>query len=686
MNIFSSIWRRWRNGLPLRYTVVLAIMAGVATPALLLLTVEQQLTEKSQRAMLEQGESALMVIGSVSIAEPMWVVDHVALEAAALRLLENPQVVAVRIEEGLANSKPLQRVREGYKDSLEEQTAKGRLHRRTGLVTRSGEPLGNLVIWFDATYGQSLLEQRRSQMLVLVAIQVLVSVGVLIPVLVSRVLRPIERLKAQASALVEDTSDQPPATFVWKRHDEIGLLGQHLGRVQQQLRELFGQLGAKNAQLEQLALYDHLTGLPNRSLFIDLVQREILQARRSGQKFGIFFIDLDRFKVVNDTMGHAAGDALLMEVSRRLRDMLREIDVVCRQSGDEFLVLARDIAHWESLAEMADRVLQSIEQPLVLAGGSARVSASIGISLFPDDAQDFETLVKNADVAMYQAKSLGRARYSFFHAELNTRMQATMELEHQLGEAISGGQLVLHYQPQVDANTGSMVGVEALVRWQHPQRGLLYPGHFITIAEESGQIAEMGVWTLNEACRQKAAWKAQGLDVGCMSVNVSALEFRDHRLLDSLQTALQVHGLEPGELEIEITESVLMTETDTSQRIIERVRALGVGIAIDDFGTGYSSLSYLKRLRPNQLKIDRSFVSDTATDNDSRAIVKGVISLADALGLTVVAEGVETAQQLMFLRECGCGTLQGYYIAKPLTVEGLQAWMQDRNTDSWLVG
>jgi diguanylate cyclase (GGDEF)-like protein len=616
----------------------------------------------------------------------MWVVDHLALDAAALRLLKNPQVVAVRIEEGLANSKPLQRVREGYNASLDNETTKGRLHRRTGQVTRSGEPLGSLVIWFDATYGQSLLAQRRSQMLALVALQVLVSVGVLIPVLVSRVLRPIERLKAQASALVEDTSDQPSATFVWKRHDEIGLLGQHLGRVQQQLRELFGQLGAKNAQLEQLALYDHLTGLPNRSLFIDLVQREILQARRSGQKFGIFFIDLDRFKVVNDTMGHAAGDALLMEVSRRLRDMLREIDVVCRQSGDEFLVLTRDIAHWESLAEMADRVLQSIEQPLILAGGSARVSASIGIALFPDDAQDFETLVKNADVAMYQAKSLGRARYSFFHAELNSRMQATMELEHQLGEAIAGGQLVLHYQPQVNAHTGAMTGVEALVRWQHPQRGLLYPGHFIAMAEESGQIAEMGVWTLNEACRQKAAWKAQGLHVGCMSVNVSALEFRDHRLLDSLQTALKVHGLEPGELEIEITESVLMTETDTSQRIIERVRELGVGIAIDDFGTGYSSLSYLKRLRPNQLKIDRSFVSDTATDNDSRAIVKGVISLADALGLTVVAEGVETAQQLMFLRECGCGTLQGYYIAKPLTVENLQAWMQDRNTDSWLVG
>jgi diguanylate cyclase (GGDEF)-like protein len=678
-------WRQlWRGGLPLRYTVVLAIMIGVTTPALLLLAVEQQLTEKSQRVMVQQGESALMLMGSVSIAEPMWVVDRVALDASAQRLLENPQVVAVRIEEGLASSTPLERVREGYSAPLDEETARGRLHRLSSPVTRSGESLGKLIIWFDANYGQGLLEQRRSQMLMLVALQVLVSAGVLIPMLVSRVLRPIERLKVQASALVEHASDAGQSAFVWKRHDEIGLLGQHLGKVQQQLRELFGQLGAKNAQLEQLALYDHLTGLPNRSLFIDLVQREILSARRTSQKFGVFFIDLDRFKTVNDTMGHAAGDALLMEVSRRLREMLREVDVVCRQSGDEFLVLARDITHWETLAEMADRVLQSIEQPMVLTGGSARVSASIGIALFPDDAQDFETLVKNADVAMYQAKSLGRARYSFFHAELNSRMQAAVELEHQLGQAITDGQLVLHYQPQVDATTGALVGVEALVRWQHPQRGLLYPGQFIGIAEESGQIADMGVWTLNEACRQKALWKAQRLDVGCMSVNVSALEFRDRRLLESLQTALRVHHIAPGDLEIEITESVLMTETDTSQRIIEQVRALGVGIAIDDFGTGYSSLSYLKRLRPDQLKIDRSFVSDTATDSDSQAIVKGVISLAAALGLSVVAEGVETAQQLLFLRECGCGTLQGYFIARPLTVEALQTWVRERDSGAWL--
>ncbi|MDZ7921376.1 putative bifunctional diguanylate cyclase/phosphodiesterase [Rhodoferax sp.] len=680
---FSSLRARWRAGLPLRYTMMVVVVVGVTLPALLLLTLEQELAEKSQKALLAQSETALMKIGSVSIAEPMWVVDRVALDAAAVRLLESPQVVAVRIEDGLANTPELERVRPDYGKVLANETEAGSLTRRTQTVVRSGEVLGTLVVWFDATYGQGLLQARRSQMLSLVALQVLAILAVLMPVLVSRVLRPIERLKEQASALLDHGQDSAVdrARFVWRRQDELGLLGRHLGRVQEELRTLFGQLGTKNAQLQQMAFYDQLTGLPNRALFIDLVQREMLQAHRSQQQFGIFFIDLDRFKAVNDSMGHAAGDELLIEVARRLRDTLREVDVVCRQSGDEFLVMVRDIDHWESLGEMAERILRVVEEPVQLANTTVRVSASIGIALFPEDAQDFETLVKHADIAVYQAKTLGRARYSFFHSELNFRLQASLELEQQLAHAIAHGELVLHYQPQVDAKTGRLVAVEALVRWQHPTRGLLLPGQFIGLAEESGKIAEMGVWTLREACRQLADWKARGIQVGNMAVNVSALEFRDHRLLDSLQAALDASGIAPSELEIEITESVLMAETETSQRIIERLRQLGVGIAIDDFGTGYSSLAYLKRLRPNQLKIDRSFVNDADVDSDSRAIVRGVVGLADALGLNVVAEGVETVEQQAFLRESGCHTLQGYYIARPLAVEALEAWMADRHNN-----
>lgn len=685
MAALSLSWKRLRlrvrEGLPLRYTMMLVVVLGVALPAMLLLTLEQQLAEKSQKALLAQSESALMKIGSVSIAEPMWVVDRVALDAAAARLLESPQVVAVRIEDGLANTPEMERIRADFTGSLDKETAANRLTRRTQSIMRSGEPLGTLVVWFDASYGQGLLQARRNQMLVLVALQVLAILAVLMPVLVSRVLRPIERLKEHASALLDHSRDEGNAqVFVWRRQDELGLLGRHLGRVQEELRGLFTQLGNKNAQLQQMAFYDQLTALPNRSLFIDLVQREMLSAHRNKQQFGIFFIDLDRFKAVNDSMGHAAGDALLIEVARRLREVLREVDVVCRQSGDEFLVMVRDIEHWESLGEMAQRVLRAIESPVVLANTPVKVSASIGISLYPEDGQDFETLVKHADIAVYQAKTLGRARYSYFHSELNSRLQANLELEQELAYAIGHDQLVLHYQPQVCSQTGDMVAVEALVRWQHPTRGLLYPAQFIGLAEESGRIAEMGVWTLREACRQLADWSARGIHTGNMAVNVSALEFRDHRLLDSLQAALDASGIPPQQLEIEITESVLMAETETSQRIIERLRQIGVGIAIDDFGTGYSSLAYLKRLRPNQLKIDRSFVSDTDTDSDSRAIVKGVVGLAEALSLNVVAEGVETEEQRAFLQEIGCHTLQGYFIAKPLTVEALEHWLMNRST------
>lgn len=679
--LWGMLRMRWRVGVPLRLTMMVVVVVGVTTPALILLTLEQELAAKSQKSLLAQNETALLRIGATSVEDPLWAMNHTGLDAAASRLLESPQVVALRIDKVGESVPVLHLMRAGYIRDLDKEAQGVPLTLRSQTIVRDGQALGTLQVWFDANFGRSLLQERRTQMLALVALQVLASLIVLAPVLVSRVLQPIERLKEQASALLAHKGQGDSQVFIWHRHDELGLLGRHLSRVQDELKTLFRELAAKNAQLEQLAFYDQLTALPNRGLFHDLVHREMLQARRSQQRFGLFFIDLDRFKAVNDTLGHPAGDALLIEIARRLREVLREVDVVCRQSGDEFLVLLRDIAHWQSLGEMAQRVLQVVEAPVWVGNGTARVSASIGIAMFPDDGEDFETLVKHADIAVYQAKSLGRARYSFYHAELNTRLQATLELEQQLGHAIEAGELVLHYQPQVDANTGQLVGVEALVRWQHPKKGLLYPAQFIAVAEESGKIADMGVWALREACRQRAAWKTRGLDVGCMAVNVSALEFRDHRLLDSLRLALQSSGLQAQDLEIEITESVLMAETETSQRIIQGMRELGVGIAIDDFGTGYSSLAYLKRLRPTQLKIDRSFVHDTDSDVDSRAIIRGIMGLADALGLRVVAEGVETAQQVRFLRDSGCQILQGYFLARPLPVDEFEVWMRSR---SWI--
>lgn len=673
---YQRVRAAWSRGLTLRRTMLVVVFLGVVLPALVMVSIEQRISEQSQQIMLDQGKADVMAIGVASMVESMWVIDTAALREAADKLLTNPQVMAVRISENRPLAPPIMRSRTGVPAALAAQSS-ATLEHRLKPVVRDGERLGDLQVWFDTTYGRSLLAERRNQMTLLVVVQVAFSMAVLLMVLVRRVLHPIERLKDQATALALDVGSKP--TMSWRRHDELGQLGRHLGKVQSQLAALFGELEQKNQQLQTLALYDQLTGLPNRSLFHDLVQRELMLARRNQHRFGLLFIDLDRFKAVNDSMGHGAGDAVLVRISHRLRSALRDVDVVCRQSGDEFLVMVRDLDHWERLGEVAERLLRAVETPVPLTdvpgNAHAQVSASIGIAVFPDDADDFETLVKHADIAMYQAKALGRARYSFFHVELNQRLQVNLELERALGAAIANDELVLHYQPQVDARTGRLIGVEALVRWQHPTRGLLYPGAFIGVAEECGKIADMGAWTLAAACHQMTQWAQRGIEVGRMSVNVSALEFRGHRLLENLQSVLASSGLDPSRLELEITESVLMTDTDSSQHIIDRVRSLGVGIAIDDFGTGYSSLAYLKRLRPTQLKVDQSFVRDLEQDVDSRAIVKGVLGLAAALGLSVVAEGVETPMQRQFLTEAGCPILQGYLIARPLPPAQLEAWI-----------
>lgn len=674
----------WRSGVSLRVSLMLMVVLGVCTPGVLLLAVEQQLAESAQQAHREQDEEALMRIGSLSMVEPSWELNQQSLVDVAASLLKSPQLVAVRFEHAMAKELDIELRSPTFTGALDLEVQKGQLIRRSEPVLRGTEQLGTLIVWFDAAYGDALLQARRTQMATLVTIQVLASLLLLVPVLVYRIFRPIKRLKEQTTTLLAQAEGMPHKKYFWSRRDELGMLGRHLSHVQSQLLKLYLQTRAQNDLLQKMALYDPLTGLANRTLFKDLVQREMQHAKRGEEPFGIFFIDLDRFKTVNDSMGHAAGDAVLVEVAKRLKDALREVDAVCRQSGDEFLVLLRQLEHWGFLAEVAKRVLLSIEAPVSTPAGNTRVSASIGIAIFPQDGEDVETLIKSADLAMFDAKAKGRARYGFFHSDLNAKLQTNLELDQQLANAVACNEFVLHYQPQVNAESGELVGVEALVRWQHPVRGLLYPGTFIGIAEESGRIADIGTWTMQEACRQMAEWKANGLNIGCMSVNVSALEFRDHRLLESLQSALRRSGLAPSELELEITESVLMAETETSQSIIERMREIGVGLAIDDFGTGYSSLSYLKRLRPNQLKIDQTFVRDACTDGDTRAIIRGMVGLATALGLNVVAEGVETAEQWSFLRQCGCQTLQGYYISRPLSVAQFQDWMNRRKSTASL--
>ncbi|MFC7461720.1 putative bifunctional diguanylate cyclase/phosphodiesterase [Hydrogenophaga defluvii] len=669
--------QQWWAGLSLRASLLWVLGVTLVTPALLLLVVGQRIAQTQQQTLLAEAMQSVMVVGAASLGDPMWAIDMHAIEAAMRRLLDNPAVVGVRVREERPDAQAIEMGSPTMLARLQRGEAVDGVVVRREDIFREGLLLGSLQVWFDTRLQSPAVRQGQWQLVALVLLQMCASLLVLSVFLTRRVARPVERLKALASAMVAHGAE-PSARTERRRLDELGQLGRLMFEVQQQLQDSFGALEEKNRQLQHMALYDALTGLPNRNLFRELVEHDIGQAQRAGGRFGLLFVDLDRFKTINDALGHAMGDQLLIEVAHRLRSTLREADVACRQSGDEFMVLARQVVDWQELATLSERLLHALARPVLLGNTPARVSGSIGIAMFPDDASDFETLVKHADVAMYQAKSLGRARYSFFLPEFNTRRQASVALEQQLSEAIERREFVLHYQPQVHAQHGHMVGCEALLRWHHPARGLLAPGEFITMAEESGLIAEMGLWVRDEACAQLARWKAEGLRPGVMAINVSALEFRDHRLVDSLRDAMMRHDIAPQEVEVELTESALMADSDTSLRIIDRLVELGVRLAIDDFGTGYSSLAYLKRLRPHQLKIDRSFVRDIATDADDRAIVKGVIGLASTLGMDVTAEGVEDEDQRSFLCQEGCTYLQGYGIARPMPAEDMARWMRER--------
>jgi diguanylate cyclase (GGDEF)-like protein/PAS domain S-box-containing protein len=419
-------------------------------------------------------------------------------------------------------------------------------------------------------------------------------------------------------------------------------------------------------RVQQLASYDSLSGLPNRNMFVAELERALARARRNGGSFGLCFIDLDRFKAINDTLGHSAGDELLQTMAVRLSGLLRESDLVARLGGDEFVVLLDGQADANALSAVARKVLAAVSEPLPLAGRSVWVTGSCGIAMYPADGEDAQTLLKHADAAMYQAKARGKNNFQFYTAALAAQSALMFAIETDLRLAIERGELVLHYQPKFDIASGEMRGVEALVRWQHPQRGLVPPGEFIPIAEDSGLIVPLGRWVLNAACRQLGQWRAAGLIVPRCAVNLSARQFASDTLIDDVLESLALSGIAAEILEVEITESVLMSDPDRAYATLQRLHALGVHVAIDDFGTGYSSLSYLKRFPAQTLKIDRSFVSGLPDDRDDAAITKAVIALSHSLGMAVVAEGVETKAQLDFLRGLGCDEVQGYLTGRPM--------------------
>lgn len=427
------------------------------------------------------------------------------------------------------------------------------------------------------------------------------------------------------------------------------------------------------------ATHDALTGLPNRVLFHDILFHAAAHAQRTEKLLAILFLDLDEFKNINDTIGHEYGDTLLKEIAQRLTATLRKDDLVARQGGDEFAILLQGVSVVQNISQIAEEILAAVSEPFVADGHEMHVTASIGITVFPFDDTDVEHLLQNADTAMYRAKESGKNNFQFYTAAMNTLIRERMEIENGLRHALERDELVLHYQPQVDIQSGKMIGAEALVRWAHPEKGLIPPGKFISVAEESGLIVPIGEWVLRTACRQNKTWQDAGLPPIRVAVNLSARQFREPQLVVVVAKAMEDAGLDPHSncLELELTESLLMKDMEATIVTLHKLHEMGVCLSIDDFGTGYSSLSYLKRFPIHALKIDQSFIRDITIDPNDAAIAATIITLGHNLKLKVIAEGVETAEQLALLREMKCDQIQGYYFSKPIPAEALEILLRE---------
>ncbi|HJW26312.1 MAG TPA: EAL domain-containing protein [Rhodocyclaceae bacterium] len=477
----------------------------------------------------------------------------------------------------------------------------------------------------------------------------------------------------------ERQSQRADGSLYWERlhlasvQDENGVAA-HLLLSREDITE-------RHEQQEKIAYqahYDPLTGLPNRVLAHDRLLHAMGHSRREGTRAAAMYIDLDNFKQVNDTLGHTTGDGLLRQAAARLQAAMREEDTVARLGGDEFLIILNGLAHGDDTSAVAEKIIAAFAAPFPVDDRELVTSPSIGIAIYPDDGSDATELLRNADLAMYEAKEAGRNTYRFFDRKMNADAVERLNLLGKLRGAGDRHELVLHFQPQIDLHTGTVIGCEALLRWFHPEMGLVAPGRFIPIAEDSGLIVAIGNWVLREACRQAVAWQRAGLPPLVMAVNLSAVQFRHPDIYDTVVSALAETGLHPSCLELEITESILIRDTESVLEKATRLKELGLKLSIDDFGTGYSSLSYLKRFPVDKLKVDRSFVQDMATDSEDAALVQAIVQMAKTLGLKTIAEGVEDLPVLEKLRACHCDEVQGFLFGRPMPADDFQAYLERR--------
>jgi diguanylate cyclase (GGDEF)-like protein len=463
------------------------------------------------------------------------------------------------------------------------------------------------------------------------------------------------------------------------------MVGGRLSELRQRLRRTNDELSSALSMIQKMATHDTLTGLPNRALFNETLAHSIGQASRHGRPLAIFFLDMDRFKNINDTLGHGVGDRVLQEAARRLTGSVRGSDLVARLGGDEFVLLVEDFRDTTDLADIAAKILEGFGPTMMIDGQELGLAASIGICTFPEDGGDVQALLSNADIAMYRAKEQGRNRYCFYAAELNHLSQERLALEAGLRHALERSEIEIFYQPKIGFGHGRVTGVEALIRWRHPRLGLLMPDKFISLAEETGAIIAIGYWTIQRVCERARRWHDQGMPLS-VAVNLSASQFHEPKLVTELAAILKQTGVVPHALELEITESMVMKDPERAMGIMEALRAMGVRLAIDDFGTGHSSLGYLKRFPINQLKVDRTFVRDLPHNGDDIAITRAVIAMAHSLKMSVVAEGVEFQDQFDLLRAEGCDEFQGYFCRPPLEEAELMRFLHEERVNRGFAG
>ena len=460
----------------------------------------------------------------------------------------------------------------------------------------------------------------------------------------------------------------------------FGVVGGRISELRARLHRSNDELSEALASVRQIATHDHLTGLTNRVLFNEELQHALARVERHRRPAALFVLDLDRFKVINDTLGHQFGDRVLQETAKRLLGCVRESDILARLGGDEFVILLEEFGEDSNLTEIARKLLASVAELDSIDGREIGLSVSIGICAAPADGRDAKTLFANADIAMYRAKEMGRNNYCFYSSDIHTYTLEKLALEAGLRHGLERGEFRIHYQPKIEITTGTITGVEALLRWQHPERGLIPPDRFIPLAEATGLIVPIGLWTLREVCERGKAWQSLDLPRFPIAVNLSATQFRQQDLVPQLAAILKSTGFDPKYLELEITESVVMQDPDKVVMKLEVLRRMGVRLAIDDFGTGYSSLGYLKRFPINNLKVDRSFVRDLAHSSDDVAITRAVIAMAHSLGMNVIAEGVELKEQFDVLREEGCDEFQGWLCRPALAEEDLLHFIRETAT------